>query len=182
MNDSLNESMSVKRVSKKIKKVKVKYINFSIFLLIVNFFSFFIQKFPELNDEEKREKKILTKNIFLLFEDFIIKAIIITSLIKFKINSIILFSILYFIIATVMIFYLIIIEVPNKIIENQKLTKLSLAFFIINIALFILEGFLLAKIYQLMAKEQKAKSNEKYGFNSDDEMLGTKNFLVDNSF
>ena len=33
MNDSLNESMSVKRVSKKIKKVKVKYINFSIFLL-----------------------------------------------------------------------------------------------------------------------------------------------------
>ena len=172
----------LKEYQKKIKKVKVKYINFSIFLLIVNFFSFFIQKFPELNDEEKREKKILTKNIFLLFEDFIIKAIIITSLIKFKINSIILFSILYFIIATVMIFYLIIIEVPNKIIENQKLTKLSLAFFIINIALFILEGFLLAKIYQLMAKEQKAKSNEKYGFNSGDEMLRTKNILIDNSF
>ena len=182
MNDSLNQSMSVQRVSKKIKKVKVKYINFSIFLLIVNFFSFFIQKFPELNNREKREKKILTKNIFLLFEDFILKVIIIISLINFKINSIFLFSILYFIIAIIMIFYLIINQISNKINEEQKLVKISFAFFIINIALFCLEGFLFTRIYQLMAKEQKAKSNEKYGFNSDDEMLRTKNILVDNSF
>ena len=170
MNESLNQSMTFKKVSKKIKKVKVKYINFSIFLLIVNFFSFFIQKFPELNDEEKREKKILTKNIFLLFEDFIIKAIIITSLIKFKINSIILFSILYFIIAIVMIFYLIFNQLSNKVIDEQKVTGFPFPLFIVNIVLFCLEGFLLAKIYQLMTKEQRAKSKEKYGFNSGDEI------------
>ena len=187
MNESLNQSMTFKKVSKKIKKVKVKYINFSIFLLIVNFFAFFAQKFPELNKGSKehrdiKDKKIMTKNIFLLLEDFGLKIIIIISLLKFKVNSIILFSILYFIIAIVMIFYLIFNQLSNKVIDEQKVTGFPFPLFIVNIVLFCLEGFLLAKIYQLMTKEQRAKSKEKYGFNSGDEMLRDKNILVETSF
>ncbi len=181
MNESLNQSMSVKKASKRIKKVKIKYINFSILLLIINFITFFVQKFPELNDNEK-DPKIMTKNIFLLFEDFGLKVLIIISLIKFKINSIILFSILYFIIVLVMIFYLIFNKLSNKIDDKLKIEKLSFAFFIVNIAFFALEGFLLAKISQLMIKEKREKRKEKYGFNSNEEMLRSKNILVENSF
>ena len=188
MNESLNQSLTFKKVSKKIKKVKVKYINFCIFLLIVNFFAFFAQKFDEFNKAKKKkiwdiiDKKIMTKNIFLLLEDFGLKILIIISLIKFKVNAIILFSILYFIIASVMIFYLTFNQLSDKIIDDHKIKGYPFPLFIINIVLFSLEGFLLAKIYQLMTKEQRAKSKEKYGFNSGDETLRDKNILVETSF
>ena len=89
MEESFNQSMSIKRVSRKIKKVKRKYINFTILLLIINFISFIIQKYQDFENYSKDKndeqyKIIFTKNIFLLVEDFSLKIIIIILLIRKK--------------------------------------------------------------------------------------------------
>ena len=78
MDERLNQSMSIKRVSKRIRKVKAKYTNFTIFLLILSFIAFIIQKFPEFKDNNK-DKIILTKNIFLFVEDLALKLLIIIN-------------------------------------------------------------------------------------------------------
>ena len=180
MNDSLNQSVSVKRLSKKIKKTKVKYINFTICLLIVNFISFLLQKYPEITESD--DNKITTKNIFLFLEDFGLKAFIIISLIRVKVNSIILCSIMYFVIAIVMIFYLIFNKLSNVIPSDKKIKTISMVFFIFNILLFCSEGVLLAIISQLTTKEKRERNKEKYGFQTGEDILRNINMLTENSF
>ena len=180
MNENFNQSMSVKRLSKKIKKIKVKYINITICLLILNFISFFLQKYPEIS--ESKGNKLTIKNIFLLFEDFGLKAFIIVSLIRVNMNSIILFSIMYFVISLIMIFYLIFNKLSNIIPSESKIKTISIVFFILNILLFSSEGVLLVKISQLMRKEKRERNKEKYGFQTGEDTLRNKNMLTENSF
>ena len=82
MNESYDheQSMSVKRASKKIRKVKIRYIKLTIFLLIINFIALIIQKYPEFTNGNKNE--ITRKNIFLIFEDLGLKIVIIISFLK----------------------------------------------------------------------------------------------------
>ena len=79
MNESFNQSMSIKKISRKIRKIKTKYINFTIFLLIINFVAFIIQKYQELKEDSI--VYIFTKNIFLIIEDLGLKIIIIYNII-----------------------------------------------------------------------------------------------------
>ena len=186
MEESFNQSMSIKRVSRKIKKVKRKYINFTILLLIINFISFIIQKYQDFENYSKDKndeqyKIIFTKNIFLLVEDFSLKIIIIIALKKFKINSIILFSIIYLIIGIILIFYLLFNKFSSLISDDEKINSISLVFFIFNIILYFLEAFLLAVCFQLMTKEKREKTKEKYGFKNSEDVLRSKNIL-ENSF
>ena len=176
MDESLNQSMSIKRVSKRIRKVKVKYTNFTIFLLILSFIAFIIQKFPEFKDNNK-DKIILTKNIFLFVEDLALKLLIIISLIKYKTNAVILCSFLYFIIGAVMIFYIILNQLSNLIKKEQIIKDTSIVMFIFNIILYFIIGFLLVLSFQLMKKEQRERMKEKYGFKTGEDILRSKNIL-----
>ena len=182
MNESYDheQSMSVKRASKKIRKVKIRYIKLTIFLLIINFIALIIQKYPEFTNGNKNE--ITRKNIFLIFEDLGLKIVIIISFLKYKMDSIILCSILYFIIASIMIFYIILNKFSSSIKDEQKIEDLSIIMFISNIVLFILEGFLMVKCAQLMRKEQREKVKEKYGFKTGDDLLRSKNVLTENTY
>ena len=54
--------------------------------------------------------------------------------------------------------------------------------FILNIILYILEGFLMVKSSQLMGKEQQEKIKEKYGFKTGDDWIRSKNALRENSY
>ena len=186
MEESFNQSMSIKRVSRKIKKVKRKYINFTILLLIINFISFIIQKYQDFENYNKDKnndqyKIIFTKNIFLLIEDFSLKIIIIIALKKFKINSIILFSIIYLIIGIILIFYLLFNKFSSLISDDEKINSISLVFFIFNIILYFIEALLLTICFQLMTKEKREKTKEKYGFKNSEDVLRSKNIL-ENSF
>ena len=176
--DERTNSLSVKRASKKIRVEKLRYIKFTIFLLIINFIALIIQKYHEINNDAK----LIIKNIFLIFEDLGLKILIIISFIKYKMNSIILCSMLYFIIALMMVFYIFLNKFSSSINKEQKLEDISVVMFILNIILYILEGFLMVKSSQLMGKEQKEKIKEKYGFKTGDDWIRSKNALRENSY
>ena len=176
MDESLNTSMSIKRVSKEIKEIKIKYMKFTIFLLIISSTSFIIQKFPELKNNSNN-KVLVTKNIFLFIEDFGLKIIIIFSFAKLKINIIILCSLLYFIIGIVMTFYLLFNKLVEEISNEEKITNISTVFYIFSIILYIIEGFLFVICSQLMTKEKRAKNKEKYGYKTGDDIIRNKNLL-----
>ena len=180
MNESFNQSMSIKRVSRKIRKIKTKYMNFTIFLLIINFIAFIIQKNPEF--KKPFDNKIFTKNIFLLLEDLGLKALIIISFFKSSRNSVILCSLIYFIIAIIMIYYIILNQFSSLISENQKINEISIVMFILNIILYSLEGVMMVLCAQLMRKEEREKMKEKYGFKTGNDVQRSKNILEENSF
>ncbi len=176
MDESLNTSLSIKRVSIQIKEVKIRYMKLIIFLLIINSISFTIQKYPELTNNIDN-KVLITKNIFIFFEDIGLKIIIIYSLIKFKINIIILCSLLYFIIGIIITFYLVFNRLVDKISEEQKINDVSIIFCIFNIALYFAEGVLLVICSQLMSKEKTEKNKEKFGYKTGDDIIRSKNLL-----
>ena len=181
MDESLAQSMSIKRVSKKIKKKKELYIKLTIALLIINFISMIFQGYKEISSNEDNNT-ILIKNLFLILEDFVIKVIIIISLIKMKINPIILGSFLYFIIGIIMLYYIIFNRLFNLISEEQKINGFKMAFFICNIILFCLEGFLLIICTKWMRKEKKETIKEKYGFKTGEDMIKSRNILDESIF
>ena len=183
MNESFNQSMSVKKVSNKIRKVKKKYRNFCISLLILNFIAFAIQKYKEYCENE--ENFFLTKNIFLVLEDLGLKIVIIISLIKNQRNSIVLCSLLYFVITLIMIFYILLKLFYNQNSDNEKMEDIAIIIFIINIIniiLYCIEGCLMVVCFKYMEKEKREKDKEKYGFKTGDDMLRSKNLLEENSF
>ncbi len=180
MNESFNQSMSIKRISRKIRKIKTKYINFTIFLLIINFVAFIIQKYQELKEDSI--VYIFTKNIFLIIEDLGLKIIIIISFFKSNINSIILCSLIYFIIAIIMIYYIILNQFSSLIPDDQKINDISIVMFILNILLYGVEGFMMVLCSRLMKKEEREKIKEKYGFKTGNDMQRSKNILEENSF
>ena len=52
---------------------------------------------------------------------------------------------LYFIIALMMVFYILLNKFSSSINKEQKLEDISIVMFILNIILYILEGFLMVK-------------------------------------
>ena len=162
VDDSLYQSISVKKPSKQIKKKKVKYMNITIFFLLIHCICFIIQKYREIEiegDTESSNRKIY--NYFLIGEDIFITLFIIISLCKINNNFIILFCLLYVLLAIIMIFYLIIntFNTP-KIIDDTFL----FVFYLINIALFLVEGILLFFCSEIMEKEKIQVKREKYGY------------------
>ena len=162
------------------KKCLIKYMNFTIFLLIINFIAFIIQKNPEF--KKPFNNKIFTKNIFLLLEDLGLKALIIISFFKSSRNSVILCSLIYFIIAIIMIYYIILNQFSSLIPNDQKINDISIVMFILNIILYGVEGFMMVLCSRLMKKEEREKIKEKYGFKTGNDMQRSKNILEENSF
>ena len=169
MDDSLYQSISVKKTSKQIKKKKVKYINLTIFFLLIHCICFVIQKLIEIisSTEDSENPNDINKsrniyNYFLIGEDIFITLFIIISLCKINNDSIILFCLLYIVLAIIMIFYFIIDNIndnPNIINDTLLLT-----FYIINIVLFLVEGILLFLCSEIMEKEKIQVKREKYGY------------------
>mgnify|MGYP006873143164 CR=1 FL=1 len=143
MEESLDESLETEKTSKNIKNKKLKYINLTIFFLIVHNVGILYQKLLENSYPYLEAPKI--KNIFLCFEDICLKIFIIVLLCK-KINIwLFICASLYFFIGLVMLFYLIIILFGDKDISNKN-DGIDYIYFIIiylaNIALFFIEGYL----------------------------------------
>ena len=179
MDESLNQSvtLSIKKPSKVIKDRKTKYINFTIFLLLIHFFSISIQKlspFIKSGEKETKEKIRYTKEIFLVFEDLFITIFIILLLCKINNDLIILFSILFFLIGIVMIFYLFLYKF---FLSNMEQTPNIIIFYIVNNVLFFIEGFLLYFCSDIIEKEKLIKNREKYGYKNNEELLRADKLL-----
>ena len=170
MDEIFNQSISSKKPSNKIKKKKVKYMNITIFLVIIHCVSFLIQKIMEFqyNDSDSDSyRRILTKDIFLVSEDIIITIFIIKFLYKFNNNLIIIFSILYFIIGEMMILYFIL---NIFYLQSEKHIE-WIVIYIINIILFFIEGYLLFSCSEIIEKEKELINREKYGYKNNEEMV-----------
>ena len=69
----------------------------------------------------------------------------------------------------------------SLISDDEKINEISLVFFIFNIILYFIEALLLTICFQLMTKEKREKTKEKYGFKNSEDVLRSKNIL-ENSF
>ena len=180
MDESLNQSMSVKKPSKKIKKKKFKYMNLTIALLIIHCACILIQKHLEhLNIESELINKRIIKDFFLAGENVGITIFIIILLCNINNNLLLLCSILYFLIGIIMIFYLII----NQFIisNNEKNSEFRFIFiYILNNILFFVEGYLIFSCSEIIEKEKMQVNREKYGYKNDDYMLREEKFFNNN--
>ncbi len=170
MDESYNQSISNKKPSNKIKKTKVKYMNITIFLVIINCVSILIQKIIEnqfYDSDSNLYIRKLIEDIFLVSEDITITIFIIIFLYKFNNNLIIIFSILYFIIGEMMIFYLILYIYYYKFEKNIIWIVID----IINIILFFIEGYLLLSCSEIIEKEKELINREIYGYKDNEEMV-----------
>jgi len=163
MEESLDESLETETTSKNISNKKLKYINLTIFFLIVHNVGIFYQKYLERSYLRAPE----IKNIFLYFEDICLKIFIVFLLCKK--NNIWLFicSSLYFFIGLVMSFYLIIILFDNKYHLDKNDDKDYIYFIIIyiaNIVLFFFEGYLVFLCSELIEKEKRRVYRKKFGY------------------
>ena len=195
MDESLNQSvtLSIKKPSKVIKDKKVKYINITIFLLLIHFISISIQKLLEFSDfynnlsegKTDEEKKIINnkkrikaiKESFLVIEDMFITLFIILLLCKINSDIIILFSILFFLIGIVMLFYFFLYKFYLSGL-NKNLSIIII--YIINNVLFFIEGFLLYFCSDIVEKEKLIKNREKYGYKNNEELLHTDKLMQSN--
>ena len=83
MNESLYQSVSIKKLSKKIKRKKMKYRNLTLFSLIIHCVSFVIQKSLEignLNDDDDQLDSMKIRNLFLIGENIIMTIAIFISI------------------------------------------------------------------------------------------------------
>ena len=172
MDESLNQSLSVKKPSKKIKIKKAKYTNLTIFLLLIHCATISIQKHlennnmehPENNKDYDYDKPRTAKDIFLVAEDICLTFLIIILLCKINNNLIILFSMLYFIIGIVSVFYFFLNKFCD-IPEYEKIKDGSCIFFqILNSCLFFLEGYILFLCSEIIEKERVLVNREIYGY------------------
>ena len=169
MDDSLYQSMSVHKKSlKKIKHRKRKYVNLTIFLLIIHCIIFVVQKcsnFINYNNNNNSESIFDPKNvrnIILIVEDIFITIFLIILLCKiFNDTFIFLFSLLYFVLGIIMLIYLF-IYIMKEIRDEKKIFVIS--FYSINILLFIIESFLLFLCSEIVEKEKKREKREKLGY------------------
>ena len=163
MEESLEESFDTEKTSKKIKTKKLKYINITIFFLIIHNIGIFYQKHLEYSYLRAPE----IKNIFLYFEDICLKLFIIILLCKKNIIWLFICSSLYFFIGLVMIFYLIIILFEDKyrLDKNDDSDYIYLVIiYITNIAFFFIEGYLLFLCSEFIEKEKKRVYRKKFGY------------------
>ena len=185
MNESLYQSVSIKKISKKIKRKKMKYRNLTLFFLIIHCMSFVLQKSLEivnLNDDGKFDS-MQVRNLFLIGENIIMTIIIFISLCYVNNNLIILFCILYFLLGLIMIFYLIVRFFINNSKDGKNSGSIHIILNSINIILFFFEGILLFLCSEIMEKEQKQVNREKYGYKNNEDILhGEKLFSKTNKF
>ena len=163
MDGSLEESFDTEKTSKNIKTKKLKYINLTIFFLLVHNVGIFYQKHLEYSYLRAPE----IKNIFLYFEDICLKIFIIILLCK-KINIwLFICSSLYFFIGLLMSFYLTIILFDDKYRLDTKDDNdyiYLVIIYIANIALFFIEGYLLFLCSEFIEKEKKRVYRKKFGY------------------
>ena len=165
MDDSLYQSISVIKPSKHIKKKKVKYMNITIFFLLIHCIYFIIQKLIENGEENSNNNKSRKiYNFFLIGEDICITLLIVITLFKINNNFILLFCLLYIVLAIIMIFYFIINSHLKTITPNIIANTLLFVFYIINFALFLVEAILLFLCSEIMEKEKIQVKREKYGY------------------
>ena len=170
MDDSLYQSMSVHKKSlKKIKHRKRKYVNITIFLLIIHCIIFVVQKCSDyiINNNSNSGFTFDSKNvrnIILIAEDIFITIFLIILLCKiFNETFIFLFCLLYFILGIIMLIYLF-IYIMKKIREDQEKKIFVISCYSINILLFIIESFLLFLCSEIVEKEKKREKREKLGY------------------
>ena len=180
MDESLNQSISVKKPSKKIKQKKAKFINLTIFLLFIHSLSIYIQKHLEHQNLESKDNVKLVKDIFLVAEYICIAIFIIIHLCKINNNLLILFSILYFIVGLVILFYYL-LNIFCYIPEDQKLKDGGIIFFyLLNNVLFFIEGTLIFFCSDIIEKEKLIVNREKYGYKNDEYILHADKILKHN--
>ena len=171
MDESLNQSVSVKKPTKKIRLKKAKYTNLTILLLIILSISILIQKHLERNKNDKNYNAKLIKDIFLVGENICIAIFIIILLCKINNDLIILFSILYFLIGIVMLFYFLLNKFCDLDIQ-EKIDDVEIVFlYIFNNILFFIEGYFLFLCSEIMEKEKIIVNREKYGYKNDEDIL-----------
>ena len=167
MEESLNQTIhSRKRPSKKIKKKKIKYMNLTIFLLMIHSIYFLIKNYIQYEPFDILDIKHINR-IFLCFENIAITVFIIILLCKFNHNLLFLCSLLYILIGIIMIFY-ILLNLCFNLSENDR----HYFFFpLINSFLFFVEGFLLFRCSEIMEKEKKQMNREIYGYKNDEDYI-----------
>ena len=170
MDESLNQSISVKKPIMKIKQKKAKYLNLTIFLLIIHLVSILLQKNLEYKQLDIKKTK-LVKDIFLVCENICIEICIVIFLCKIKNNLILLFSILYLLIGIVMLFYFFLNKYCN-IPKREKMTDIDvIIFYLINNILFLIEGILLFFCSEIIEKAKIIANRQKYGYKNDENNL-----------
>ena len=179
MDESLNQSVSERKPTKKIRIKKAKYTNLTILLLIVHSTSILIQKRLEYNDKNENKNAKFVKNIFLVGESICITIFIIILLCKINNDLIILFSILYFLIGIVMIFYFFLNKFCISVKERIKDTEI-IFLYIFNNVLFFIEGYFLFLCSEIMEKEKKILNREKYGYKNDEDILKADKIMKNN--
>mgnify|MGYP006873176211 CR=1 FL=1 len=164
MEESLNQTIHSRKLSKKIKKKKIKYMNLTIFLLMIHCIYILIKNYVQYGTLNKYNK---INRIFLSFEDISITIFIIILLCKFNNNLLFLCSILYILIGIIMIFYFFL----NLFFPLSEEDKEHFYLNLINNFLFFIEGFLLFRCSEIMEREKEQVNREKYGYKNDEDSI-----------
>ena len=166
MEESLNQTIHSRKPSQKIKKKKLKYMNLTIFLLMIHCLYILIKNYIQYEPHKKINSKDINK-IFLCSENIAITIFIIILLCKFNNNLLFLCSILYILIGIIMIFYFL-LDLYFNLSKNDKEYFL---FSLINNVFFFAEGFLLFRCSDIMEKEKELVNREIYGYKNDEDYI-----------
>ena len=167
MEESLNQTIHSRKPSKKIKKKKLKYMNLTIFLLIIHCLYILIKNYIQYEPFEVIDRENLNI-IFLCSENIAITIFIIILLCKFNNNLLFLCSLLYILIGIIMIFYFL-LNLCFNLSQNEK--KEYFFFSLINNIFFFAEGFLLFRCSEIMEKEKEQVNREIYGYKNDEDYI-----------
>ena len=166
MEESLNQTIHSRKPSKRIKKKKIKYMNLTIFLLMIHCLYILIKNYIRCKPSDKLNSNHINR-IFLCSENIAITIFIIIFLCKFNNNLLFLCSLLYLIIGIIMIFYFL-LNLCFNLSENDKK---HFFFTLINNFLFFVEGFLLFRCSEIMEKEKEQLNREIYGYKNDEDYI-----------
>ena len=166
MEESLNQTIHSRKPSKRIKKKKIKYMNLTIFLLMIHCLYILIKNYIQYKPSYKLNSNHINR-IFLCSENIAITIFIIILLCKFNNNLLFLCSLLYLIIGIIMIFYFL-LNLCFNLSENDKK---HFFFTLINNFLFFVEGFLLFRCSEIMEKEKEQLNREIYGYKNDEDYI-----------
>ena len=166
MEESLNQTIHSRKPSKKIKKKKIKYMNLTIFLLMIHCLYILIKNYIQYEPSDVLESNHINK-IFLCSENIVITIFIIILLCKFNNTLLFLCSLLYILIGIIMIFYFLL----NLCFNLSKNEKQHFFFTLVNNSLFFIEGFLLFRCSEIMEKEKRQVNREIYGYKNDEDYI-----------
>jgi hypothetical protein len=166
MEESLNQTIHSRKPSKKIKKKKIKYMNLTIFLLMIHCLYILIKNYIQYEPSDVLNSNHINK-IFLCSENIAITIFIIILLCKFNNTLLFLCSLLYILIGIIMIFYFLL----DLCFDLSKNEKQHFFFTLVNNSLFFIEGFLLFRCSEIMEKEKRQVNREIYGYKNDEDYI-----------